>query len=129
MIAVDHVSSSSDTVSTSHPSVPVQVEPIVTVLDPVQAETTTRLDVVREPIQRTQEEQDDLDLVAEHQRHLEDERRKERERLVPGMSNDDLNALLRTFDKVSESSQKSDTSADADNASASPDSPNMPSRL
>lgn len=36
-----------------------------------------------------------------HEKEIQIEREKERERYVKGLDNDDLNALLRSFDKVS----------------------------
>lgn len=50
---------------------------------------------------RTSEDQmEDLELLQQHLEELEDERQMIRQRVVEGLDNADLNALLRTFDKV-----------------------------
>ena len=42
-----------------------------------------------------------IDRIEAERRELEAERMKESERVVTGLENEDLNALLRVFDKVS----------------------------
>lgn len=60
-----------------------------------------RPDVLREYDEIYDEEAHRRALEVEtHEKELELERKKERERLVSGLDNDDLNALLRAFDKV-----------------------------
>lgn len=49
-------------------------------------------------------EVDEIERIEAERREIEVERRKEMERLVPGMDDEDLKALLRVFDKVSQRS-------------------------
>lgn len=45
--------------------------------------------------------QDELDELKQHEEELRREREIDAQRVVPEFDNDDLNALLRAFDKVS----------------------------
>ena len=47
-----------------------------------------------------QPEEDEIARIEAERREIEVERRKERESLVPGLDDEDLNALLQLFDKV-----------------------------
>jgi hypothetical protein len=50
----------------------------------------------------TEKEMEDMKLLKKHEKELERERKKIRNRLVEGLDNEDLNAMLRSFDKVSQ---------------------------